>query len=234
LSSAKFLDKVLEKWPVKVISLITAIIITVFYRMSTLETSSFSVPLRVETNSLLVPTSSFADTVMVTLRGEADNVHLIPEKDIEAYIDLSKYTDEKQYSVPVQFRKKGSALEVEPLEIRVSPAEIFLTLEQKIVRNIPVYPVFHGTIAHGYELTSQSVIPDNVSAEGPRSVLENQYDFLTEPIDLEGRYGNFSILINIINENPLIVIHGNNMIEYRGTIRRIITREDLQEVEDAE
>jgi len=230
LNNAKFLDKILEKWPVKVISLTAAIILAVFYRMSTLETRSFSVSLLVEANNLFIPSSSFTDTVRVSLRGEADSIHSISEKDIEAYIDLYKYTNEGLYGIPVQIRKKGSALGIKPLEITVLPAEISLTLEQKIVRNIPVYPVFRGTIAHGYELTSQSIIPDSVSAEGPHSILENQYDFLTETIDLEGRYGNFSILIKVINENPLIVIHGNKMIEYRGTIRRI-TREILQDFE---
>ncbi|MCL1959664.1 MAG: CdaR family protein [Spirochaetes bacterium] len=230
MSNAKFLDKILEKWPVKVISLTAAIILVVYYRMSTLETRSFSVSLLVETNNKFIPSSSFTDTVKVSLRGEANSINSIPEKDIEAYIDLNKYTNDGVYRIPVQIRKKGGALGIEPLEITVLPAEISLTLEQKIVRNIPVYPVFRGTIAHGYELTSQSIIPDTVTAEGPRSILENQYDFLTETIDIEGRYGNFSILINIINENPLVVIHGNKMIEYRGTIRRI-TREALQDSE---
>jgi YbbR domain-containing protein len=230
LNNTKFLDKILEKWPVKVISLIAAIIITVFYRLSTLETRSFSSPLKVEANSLFIPSISFTDTIRVSLHGEADSIHSIPEKDIEAYIDLNKYTNEGTYRIPVQIRKTGSALEIRPLEINVIPAEVSVTLEQKIVRNIPVYPVFRGTIAHGYELTSQSIIPDIVTAEGPRSILENQYDFLTEEIDLEGRYGNFSILIKIINENPLVVIHGNKMIEYRGTIRRI-AREILQNPE---
>jgi len=230
LSNAKFLDKILEKWPVKVISLIAAIIITIFHRMSTLETRNFSVPLRLETNNQFIPSGSFTDTVRVSLRGDSDSIHSIPEKDIEAYIDLNKYKNEGEYRIPVQIRKKGGALEIEPLEIKVIPAEISVNLEQKIVRNIPVSPVFRGTIAHGYELTSQSIIPDSVNAEGPRNIIESLYDFLTETIDLEGRYGNFSIFINIINENPLIVIHGNKMIEYRGTIRRI-TREVIQDVE---
>jgi len=230
LNNAKFLDKILEKWPIKALSLIAAIILAVFHRMGTLETRSISIPLSVEANNQFIPSSSFADTVRVSIRGEADTIHSIPEKDIEAYIDLNKYTNEGVYAIPVQIRKKGGALGIEPLQITVLPAEISVTLEQKIVRNIPVYPVFRGTIAHGYELTSQSIIPDSVSAEGPRSILESQYDFLTDTIDLEGRYGNFSILIKVINENPLIVIHGNKMIEYRGTIRRI-TREVSQDSE---
>jgi len=230
LNNSKLLDKILEKWPVKVISLITAIIITVSFRFSTLEKRSFSVPLLIETNNMLIPLKSYTDTVRVTIRGEVNSINSIPEKEIEAYIDLNKYTNEGSYNVPVQIRKKGSALDVEPLEINVSPVEVSVTLEQKIVRNIPVFPDFSGTIAEGYELTSQSIIPDSVAAEGPRSIIEGLYDFHTETIDLEGRYGNFSLLININIDNPLIVIRGNKLIECRGTIRRI-AREVIQNVE---
>ena len=29
-------------------------------------------------------------------------------------------------------------------------------------------------------------------------------------------------MVNIVNNNPLISIHGNRMLEFRGTIRRIV------------
>jgi hypothetical protein len=60
-----------------------------------------------------------------------------------------------------------------------------------------------------------------VVAEGPRSVLENLSGFNTEIIDLDRRYDNFSVRVNIINNDPLIFIQGDRMIEYRGTINRI-------------
>jgi hypothetical protein len=51
--------------------------------------------------------------------------------------------------------------------------------------------------------------------------MENIIEFTTGTIDLEGRFEDFSVYINILNSDPLIVIHGNRMIEFRGTIRRI-------------
>ena len=230
MNSAKLIARITEKWPVKVLSLAAALIISVFYRMNTLETRFFSAPLRIESNETLIPASSFASSVRVSLRGEADGIQPILEEDIEAFIDLGRYTSEGNYRVPVQIRKRGSALGVEPLEISVLPIEIPLLLEQKIRRNVPVFPVLQGTVADGYELTYQALIPASVVAEGPRSVLDNHIEFSTEIINLDRRYDDFSIMVNIINENPLISIHGNMMLEFRGSIGRI-ARENAESTE---
>jgi YbbR domain-containing protein len=234
LNTRKFLEKVTEKWHIKVLSVAVALVIFIFYRMNTLETRFFTVPLQIEANEYLIPVSSFANTVRINIRGEAGGIHAILEEDIEAYIDLNKYATEGTHRIPVQIRRKGSALGIGPLEISVIPIEIPLSLEQKVSRNIPVFPVFSGAIAQGYELTSQSIIPERVAAEGPRSILDNQFEFITETIDLEGRYGNFSVLAGIVNANPLITIHGNRMIEYRGVIRRIVRESDFIILESEE
>jgi YbbR domain-containing protein len=210
-----------EKWHVKIISVAAALIIAVFYRMNTLEIRTFLAPLQVETNGMLIPLSSLENTVKISLRGEANSIYPILEEDIEAFIDLNRYSNEGTYRIPVQIRKKGSALGVVPLEISVLPMEITLLLEQKVRRNIPVFPVFRGTIASGYEIVSQSIYPENVAVEGPRSSVEAQYEFNTEPINLERRNEDFSVLVNIINNNPLITIYGNRMLEYHGVIRKI-------------
>jgi len=217
----KFLLKITEKWPAKVLSVAAALIISIFYRVNTLETRSFTVPLAIESNDTLIPISSFTDSVKVSLRGEASGINLILEEEIEAYIDLGKYKSEGLYKIPVQIRKKGNALGVDPLETSVLPVDILIQLDQKITKNIPVFPVFRGTIANGYELTDQSTRPDSVLAEGPRSIIDSRHEFYTETIDLERRFENFSVMVNIINNEPLITIHGNLTAEYRGTIRRI-------------
>jgi YbbR domain-containing protein len=224
LINSKLIAKIIEKWPAKVLSLAAALIIMIFYRINTLETRFISVPLLIESADTLIPASSYARNVRLSLRGEAGSINPILEEDIEAYIDLKKYPQEGVYRIPVQIRKKGSALGVEPLEIAVVPIEITLVLEQRTVRDIPVYPVFSGNVADGYELISQLIIPAEVKAEGPRSSLEAIYEFNTDTIILDGRYENFTVIVNIKNDNPQITIHGSRIIEYNGTIRRI-TRE---------
>ena len=234
MNSAKLLAKITEKWPVKVLSLAAALVIFVFYRTNTLEKRSFSVPLTIEQNDRFVPANSLITTVKINLRGEG-SINLILEEDIEAFINFDKYANEGTYRVPVQIRKKGRAIGVEPLEIKINPSQISLQLEERTTRNIPVYPVFLGTVAQNYELTGQSITPENVIAEGPRRTLDNLHEFFTETIDLEGRYEDITVFVSIINNNPLVTVHGNSTVEYHGTVRNIrrgLTIYNLQDEEE--
>jgi len=233
LNSRKLLLKITEKWPVKVLSVAAALMLSVFHRMNTLEARFFSARLNVETSDILVPSSPYSQGVRVSIRGEPNSILPILEEDIEAFIDLGRYTNDGTYSIPVQVRRKGSALGIEPLEISVDPINISIKLEQKIKRNILVVPVFRGSVAEGYEFTEPFYVPTSVIAEGPRSAVEAQYEFNTETIDLEGRYDNFAVMVNLVNDNPYIVIHGNRMIECRGTIR-LIEREQGRNEPDFE
>jgi len=221
LINPKLLQKITAKWPVKVLSVAAALIISIFYRVNTLETRFFSVPLQIAATESLIPVSSITHTVRISLRGETDGIQQIMEEDIEAFVDLSRFTGEGSYRAPVQIRKKGSALGVSPLEISVLPIEISVDIESKMTRSIPVFPIYMGAIAQGFALTDSHIIPDTIIAEGPRSALENIKEFNTEIIDIDRRYENFSVRVNIINDNPLITIHGDRMIEFRGTISRI-------------
>jgi YbbR domain-containing protein len=193
--------------------------------MSNLETRFFTVPLLIESSDTLTPVNSFASSVKISVRGEAEGIQPILAEDIEAYIDLGRYSNEGNYRVPVQIRKKGSVLGVEPLEISVLPIEIPLLLEQKVTHNINVFPVLSGKVAEGYELTNQSLFPSSVIVEGPRSIFDSHIEFNTETINLDRRYNDFSVMVNIKNDNPLFSIHGSNILEFHGFISRIAREE---------
>jgi YbbR domain-containing protein len=217
--------KITEKWPVKVLSLAAAVIISIFYRMNNLETRFFTVPLSIVSSDILLPVNSVENAVRVSVRGKPEEIQPILAEDIEAYIDLRKYTYEGNYKTPVQIRKKGSALGIESLEISVLPIEIPVTLDQKMTRTVNVFPVLHGSVAQGYELTNQSLIPASVVVEGPRSIFDSHIEFNTETINLDRRYDDFSIMVYIINNNPLLSVHGSNILEFRGSISRIVREE---------
>jgi YbbR domain-containing protein len=228
LNSKRLLTIITEKWHFKVLSLAAAVVISIFYRMNNIETRFFTVPLLIESSDILLPANSYPSSVKISVRGEAEGIQPILAEDIEAFIDLGKYINEGSYRVPIQIRKKGRALGIEPLEVSVLPIEISLHLEQKMTHNINVFPVLTGTVANGYELTNQSLTPARVITEGPRSIFDSHIEFKTEPINLDRRYEDFFILVNINNDNPLLFIRGSNILEFRGSIRRI-AREEQEE-----
>jgi YbbR domain-containing protein len=222
LNNSKFLARVAENWPAKVLSIALAIILFVFHRMSTLEDRFFSVPLSVELHASMVPSSPYTRIVRVSLRGEATSIYPILEDDIEAYIDLKQYDAPGQYRAPVLIRKKGTALGVEPLEISVDPIEVSLALDHKLSKYVSVTVNLRGNVQEGHDLVSYTLTPAQAVVDGPLSILGNISELQTDVIDLEGRNENFSLAVNILNRDPLLVIRGSGMVEFHGFIQRSV------------
>ena len=121
----KILVRVAEKWPAKVLSIVAAIFLFAFHRMNDVQERFFSVPLHLDINSELIPSSTYPHNVRITMRGP-NSIYHITETDIEARLDFSRFTEPGLYRVPVQIQRKGSAEETEILELIVDPAELSL------------------------------------------------------------------------------------------------------------
>ncbi|MDR3139322.1 MAG: hypothetical protein LBT95_06570 [Treponema sp.] len=230
MNSGKLLARIAENWPAKVLSVAFALILFVFHRMDTLEERFFSVPLNVELGGDLIPSSSYVRMVRLTLRGDANGIYPVSEDDVEAYIDLAKYTETGTYQVPVQIRKKGTALGIEPLEIGVDPMEISLELDRRLSKYVPLAPNIRGYPDPGYELVSYTLNPTQVTVEGPLKLVDTISELRTDFIELDGRTEDFSVTVNILNRDPLIVIRGNGMTEFRGFVREHIILRNIEKV----
>jgi hypothetical protein len=222
LNGKKLLAGAVENWPAKMLSIALAIILFVFHRISTLEERFFMVPLNIEVQGNLIPSSSFPRVIRVTLRGDANSIYSIPESDIEAFADLSKQDNPGDYRAAVQVRKKGTALGVDPLEVSVDPMDISISLDYKISKFVPLTASLRGSVESGYVLGSHSLNPTQVIIDGPSSLMGSISELSTDFIDLDGRTGDFTVIVNILNRDPLIVIRGNGVTEFHGIINRVI------------
>ena len=166
----KLLSKITEKWPVKILAIAAALVISIFYRMNTLETRFFSVPLQIKANESLVLANSISNSVRISLRGEPDIIQQILEEDIEAIIDLGRYANEGIFKAPVQIRKKNSALGITPLEISVLPIEISVELELAAKRNIS--DEIH--IPEEIHIPDEIHIPEEIHEQEENQTLEEQ------------------------------------------------------------
>jgi YbbR domain-containing protein len=222
LNGRKILAKAAENWPAKVLAIALALILFVFHRMSTLEDRFFSAPLTVELSPSLTPATSYTRMIRVMLRGDANSIFPILEDDIEPYVDLRKYSAEGSYRVPVQVRKKGTALGAGPLQISVEPVEISLELDRKISKYVPITANLRGNLGTGYDLVSYTLSPTQVVVDGPMNILGGISELYTDFIDLEGRTEDFSVVVNILNRDPLLAIRGTGTTEFRGFVRRMV------------
>jgi hypothetical protein len=111
---------------------------------------------------------------------------------------------------------------VEPLEISVDPMEISLELDRKISKYVPLTANLRGNVLSGYDLVSHTLTPTQVVVDGPLTLLGTISELYTDFIDLEGRNEDFSVTVNILNRDPLIVIRGNGMTEFHGFIQKLV------------
>lgn len=211
-------DRLFENWPAKVVCLALALLLFLFYRMSTLERKFFSVPLAVETNGDIVPAAQYPKTVKVGIRGEVDRIYPVQEGDIYVYVDLTEYTKEGEYSVPVLSRLNGSAQDIDALEIEIEPREITLRVEHRVIKRLAVNPAFKGYPEAGFEMTGYILNPQTIEVSGPRGIMEKFNELSTEPIDLAGRNAAFEGSVPLVNRNSLVTAGNNGKIEYRVAI----------------
>jgi len=230
VSPGKFFARAVENWPAKVLSLALAIILLIYHRMSLLDTRVFYTPVVVEQLSAMMPSNSYPRIVKVTLKGESQNLNSILEEDIEAYVNLKEINNPGTYNVPVQWRKKGTAQGVEPLQISVDPMEITFSLDHKISKFVPIAVNFTGQVEAGYNMNSYSIEPNQVVVEGPAAVMGNLSELYTDYIDLSARISDFSVSTAILHNDPLIVIRGDGNVTFSASISQIIAVRNIANV----
>ena len=217
--------------PVKVICLTAAVILLLFHRVTTLTERFFSVPLAVSTPSGLAVASAYPKTVRITLRGAEESIFPILEEDVEANVNLDAHRSAGVYRAEVKVSRKGTAQNIEPLEINVEPQEINFTLEPLTERRVSVVPDLRGSPAYGYELVQSVVSPSNVVIRGAKSRVQGVTALPTEEIDLTGRTSSFASKVKLILPNALVRIAGDASADFRATIQESMVMHQLDSVQ---
>lgn len=227
------IDRFLADWPAKVLSLAGAIALFFFYQMNKLDERPLSVPLVVVTNEGFVPASQYPRTIRLVLRGESNAIYAILEDDLKATLDLRSYTSAGTWRVPVRVEKRGSALGIDPLEISVDPSDVAISIEPRVIKQIQVVPSFRGYLEPGYELAGFKLVPSQLEAAGPSSVMEKLTDAATEPIELTGRSEGFTIKVRLAARDPLVTFLTTDTFEFSAEVKKALVYRSYQDLEIA-
>ena len=212
--------RLLAKWPVKVLSLAAALLLFFFYRLNRLEDRYISVPLTVSMNDEYVLASQSPRSVRVTLRGEANALASIQEDDVRASLDLTTFRVEGHYRAAVQMERTGTALGVDPLEMRADPSDVAVTMERHVLRVVPVTPSFKGFLEPGFELLSFDLTPAQIEVSGPASAVARVGDVQTDFIELAGRNSDFNVKTRVVKKESLVAISGSDVVDFHAVVQR--------------
>ena len=227
------LRRLLSDLPVKVICLSAAVILFLFNRINSLSDRFVSVPLTVDVPAGFALASAYPRTVRITLRGEEAAINAILEEDLAASASLDDRRDPGVYRTAVRVERRGTALDVEPLEVRVDPQEISFTLEPLYERRVTVAPDIRGVPAYGYELAGYELSPRATVLRGPRSRVQAAATLLTEEVDLTGRTGPFTLRVRIVVPDTLLGLAGDPFAEFKASIQEAVVSRRFEDVEVA-
>lgn len=225
------LSKVTSNWPAKVLSVVAAILLFLFYRFNTTDERFFTLPLEIRQNETFLLSGNYPDTVRVRINGDREDIFRIEENDLQPYVDLTKYDEGGEFSAPIRIEKSGEALHVDPLEITTTPLEITISLEKKLLKVLEVVPNMEGFPAHGYELSQHYITPSEVKVEGPKSVVRELNTITTQPIDITGKEETFTIRVSLEKGGRAISFPEGNTVEFRGIIQEAVRIENFSDVD---
>ncbi len=221
--------KILELWPAKVLALAAALLLFLFNRFDSLQVKTVMIPLRVVTDTALLPAQEYSHRVRVTVRGANDVVSDIGENDLEAHVDFSGHQGEGVYTAPIQVTRRGETPDSPPLELAVDPLNLTLHLERKVVKTVAVKPDFQGEPARSFVLSGFQVVPASVTVEGPRSAIDKLASVTTEPIELRGKTDSFTLKARL-DPGPLVDFPYGSNVEIQGIMSSSLASLVLEKV----
>ena len=224
-------SKIIERnWPAKILSVVAAVILFLFYQATNLEERFFSVPLDIIINESYAVSSSVPSSVRVSLRGSEENIFMILEEDIEVYADFSSHSSEGLFKAPVRFNLTGAAEDIDQLEIVIEPAELTLELERKITRKVRIQPQLGGYPEKGWELDQYILGMEEVVVEGPKSHVEQLEIIPTEEISLDGRNSDFYQRTKLKVNDPYLTFPAGDTVGFQGIIKETVIIKTFEDV----
>lgn len=224
------LSKLLENWPAKLISLVAAILIYIFYQISILETKNLAVPLVVYENGSMRVISMTEKTVHVTVKGLRDNIVTLEAVDFKTYIDINSFAEEGEYEVPVKVQLSDNATVIENLEVQVRPSKVKVSIAEYASAYVPVSPSISGSPAKGYELGDVLVTPSSVRIYGPKDIVESIDYLITDQISLNERSESFVLETEIVNDNDMIEFPEIRQVSVSAGLVQTSTRKVYEDV----
>lgn len=180
------IEKLLENWPQKIICFVIAILIYIFYNISAIDSKYFNVPLQLQANAGYLPLGSYPSHVRVSIRGKAEDLANITEKDFFALLDLDGCTKNGKDRFPVELNLSERLMLIENIECRVNPSFVELRVEEQISDYSNVRPLIYGEPAKGFYVENIKTTPSKVKITGPRSMVENCNRLQTSRVNIEG------------------------------------------------
>lgn len=225
------LKKITNNWVPKCICIVIAIALYLFGKTARLEKKTFSIPLVVKEDGNLMHSENLPSHISITIRSEPDNISALTSSDIQAVLDLSYYTKEGNYDVPVAASLATGVNLAAPVELTVSPEKIKVKLEERTRKAVPVEVPVYGNPLHGYELSEIKISPQQVIISGPKSLVANINQVSTFEVNLSEKNEDFHEIKKIRNINRHIELVSSENVDVNVSFKTSLVTKTFSNVQ---
>lgn len=158
------------------------------------ETTIYNVPVELvgsgylDTQDLIIVSQTNGLRVNLTLGGSRSDLSKLNNSNVTVIVDVSKINQAGEYQLGCSISFQSGTAEV----LAQDPANITLTVVDKMTKTVPVEPVLVGVVPSGYEADRDSVRLDHatVTVSGPKETIE-KVEFARVAIDVTGKMISF-------------------------------------------
>ena len=204
MNSSRLVEKILNKWPAKVICFFIAVFLYVFHQVSLVDKKLYVVPMTVRQNGMVCVNSQLPSSVSISVKSTAENLSSVTTSDIHAYLDLDNFTETGIYDIPIELKLSDKVLTFDPFEVKVNPEFLTVKIELKKAKYVKIQPSIVGEVAHGYEISNIEVTPSYAEVIGAESILDKLDSIETSKVMVSNANRDFSSEADYLIVNKLI------------------------------
>lgn len=212
----QLIDKLLDRWPAKIVCLMLAIFLYIFHQVSLIEKKVYVVPLEIVQDGNVMLLGDYPKNVSVIIRAQPDVVNTISASELKASINLNQYAESGTYNVPVSVNIAEKYMLYDPFEVRVKPENLLVSVETKLAKYVKINPSVSGDVAEGYMIKDITMNPGSVEIVGPESIVKATKEIQTTGLIVNNAEKNFADEVNYLEINKLITVL--NKGPYKATV----------------
>ena len=192
MSKRSLIERMLDKWPAKIICLIISIFLYIFHQTSIIDKRNIVVPLKIVENGLVMHVGKVPSTVSVVVRGNDSDVKSVVPSDFEATVNLDEITEKGDYLIPVKISLSEKLMEFDPFEVKLRNHQVEVSVDLKDIKYVELVPSVVGEVAHGYTISSIEMNPSFIEISGAKSILDKISHIDTTKINVSNAKNTFS------------------------------------------
>lgn len=222
------IQKISHNWFIKVICLILAVFLYLFYEMSLISTETKVIPLVLKNEGGVELVSLDHSQVKVVVSSKQSVT--VKDEDIVPSLNLNYLTSSGNFEIPVEYSISDELMKIDPLEIKIKPEKIKVHVEKKIAGAAKVLPNLSGEPAYGYFVKEVKLNPEVLNISGPESVISNIDTFYTEAVNISGIDKSFSTRKLLRDLNRMVNVEEGREVEVEVVVEPVVSEKEFHNV----